>query len=399
MRTPVVLVAGQGDTDEVTGALMHEAGTAVVTHEFDGQVVRRWVSTVKKGVLASAELALELTNGCVSCTTRNDLLILLRRLHRRDDVTRIVVRLAPFLEPEPICWAINQVPVSLGPGFTDGPAARDVQIAAVVTTIDSTAWLGEALGAAELTDGRTLAQVVVGQAEFADVLVLDGPDPTTLEVLRRLAPTARITIGLDRVQQCLHHLEPAARRGRERSPHDPLLAGQPPLNTAGRVSIVEFNATRPFHPRRLHTAVDTLLEGVVRTHGRLFLAHRPDDVMSIESAGGGLLVEHAGTWLAAMSSSELAYVDPQRRALAAVGWDERFGDRHTAMTVLICGAEATDITVALHAALLTDDELARPEEWAGYPDPFGDEHPDPCGEQATDLDGASTQPTRDHGDS
>jgi G3E family GTPase len=213
MRTPVVLVTGQGDTDRVAGALMHAAGTVVVGHDFDGQVVRRWVSNLQHGVLTSAELALELVNGCVSCTTRNDLLVLLRRLHRRTDVTRIVVHLAPWLEPEPICWAIDRVAVSPGPGFIDGPAARDVEIAAVVTTIDSTAWLGEALGADELTDGRTVAQVVVGQAEFADVLVLTGPDPTTLEVLRRLAPTARITVGVDRDQQCLQHLEPDARRG------------------------------------------------------------------------------------------------------------------------------------------------------------------------------------------
>jgi G3E family GTPase len=398
MRTPVVLVTGRGDADGAADALMQAPGTVVVTHDFDGQVVRRWVTNLQHGVLTSAELALELVNGCVSCTTRNDLLILLRRLHRRDDVTRIVVHLAPWLEPEPICRAIHRVPVSPGPGFLDGPASRDVQIAAVMTTIDSITWLGEALGADELTDGRTVAQVVVGQADLADILVLTGPDATTLEVLRRLAPTARITIGLDRVEQCLAHLQRDARRGGERSPHDPLLAGQPPLDPAGPVSIVEFNAARPFHPQRLHSAVDTLLDGVVRTRGRLFLANRPDDVMAIESAGGGLLVEHAGSWLAAMSPSQLAYTDPQRRALAAVGWDARFGDRHTAITILVCGARPADITAALQAALLTDDELARPDLWADYLDPFGDEHTDPCGDPATAIEDVATQPTHDPGE-
>jgi G3E family GTPase len=397
MRTPVVLVTGHGDADGVAEMLLQAPGTVVVTHDFDGQVVRRSVTNLQHGAVVSSELALELSNGCVSCTTRNDLLILLRRLHRRDDVTRIVVHLTPWLEPEPICWSIHHVQVSVGPGYLDGPAARDVQIAAVVTTIDATTWLGEALGTDELTDGRTAAQVVVGQADFADVLVLTGPDATTLDVLRRLAPTARITIGLDRVEQCLAHLQPDARRGAERSPHDPLLAGQPPLDPAGAVSIVEFNAARPFHPQRLHVAVDALLEGVVRTRGRLFLANRPDDVMAIESAGGGLLVEHAGTWLAAMSPSQLAYTDPQRRALAGVGWDQHFGDRYTAMTILVCGAQPADITTALQAALLTDDELARPDQWAGYPDPFGDEHTDPCADSAA-TDDVTTQPTRDPGE-
>jgi G3E family GTPase len=164
MRTPVVVVTGRGDTDGVAGVLMHAAGTVAVGHDFDGQVVRRWVSNLQHGVLTSAELPLELVNVCVSCTTRNDLLVLLRRLHRREDVTRIVVHLAPWLEPEPICWAIHRVSVSPGPGFVDGPAVRDVEIAAVVTTIDSHQWLGEALGGDELTDGRTVVRSGGGRA-------------------------------------------------------------------------------------------------------------------------------------------------------------------------------------------------------------------------------------------
>ena len=81
----------------------------------------------------TSEWPLELKKGCVTCTVRNDLLVLLRRLHRRDDVDRIVVRLMPWLEPEPVCWAINNVRVRVGSGYIDGPAACDVRIDAVVT--------------------------------------------------------------------------------------------------------------------------------------------------------------------------------------------------------------------------------------------------------------------------
>ncbi|MEE9242704.1 MAG: GTP-binding protein, partial [Mycobacterium sp.] len=195
MRTPVVLVAGQGGNDRVAGELLGTPGTLVVGHEYDGQVVRRWVSVVRRGDVSTSEMPLELSNGCAACTMRNDLLILLRRLHRRDDVDRIVVSLAPWMEPEPICYAINKVSVHVGPGYIDGPAARDVVIDAVVTTVDCEEWLGQALGSGELDDGRTVAQVVVGQAEFADALVLNQPEAATLAVLRRLAPLARITVG------------------------------------------------------------------------------------------------------------------------------------------------------------------------------------------------------------
>ena len=127
-------------------------------------------------------------DGCISCTIRNDLLVLLRQLHRRDDVDRIVVHLAPWLEPEPICLATKHVRVRLAEGYVDGPAALDVSVAAVVTCVDTSVWLNQALGDDELDDGRTQAQVVVAQVEFADVAVLNRPHPFVAAVLRRLSP-------------------------------------------------------------------------------------------------------------------------------------------------------------------------------------------------------------------
>ncbi|MBU9766869.1 hypothetical protein FR943_23880 [Mycobacterium sp. TNTM28] len=373
-----MLVAGQGDVDGVADQLSRVPRTALVRHTYDGQVVLRTVSDTG----GTSEMALELAHGCVSCTVRNDLLILLRRLHRRSDVDRIVVILMGWLEPEPVCWAVENIHVHVGPGYIDGPAARDVSIEAVITCIDSLEWLHQALGEDELADGRTVAQVAVGQAEFADMLVLTEPEATTLSVLRRLAPRARLTVGTEQVEMALAHLEPDSRRGRATSPHDPLLAGQPPLDQDGEVGIVEFTARRPFHPQRLHAAIDLLLDGVVRTRGRAWLANRPADVMWIESAGGGLHFHNAGRWLAAMDSGERAYADPERLAMAAIDWDDTFGDRHVSLTVLVCGARPDEITDALGGALLTDEELARPGQWAHYADPFGDWHEDPCEDQA-----------------
>ncbi len=397
MRTPVVVVAGQGDTDAVVGTLLRRAGTMVVEHRFDGHIVRRTMVTLQHGDLITTEEALELAHGCVACTIRNDLLVLLRKLHRRADVHRIVVHLAQWLEPEPICWAINHVRVRIGPGYPDGPAARDVAIAGVVTCVETFEWLTQALGDDELPDGRTVAQVVVGQAEFADLVVLKHPDPVTLAVLRRLAPRARITVGVDRVELALAHLDSESRRGPSEHPHAPLLAGQPPLAADGAVGILEFTARRPFHPERLHAAVDLLLEGVVRTRGRLWLANRDDQVMWLESAGGGLRVASAGKWLAAMTASEVAYVDPERRALADLIWEHRFGDRHISMTILVCGADPVEIVGALNGALLNDDEMACPQKWSRYDDPFGDWHEDPCYE-TPDMTGEFSAHRKSDGD-
>lgn len=389
MRTPAVVVAGQGQSNGVGDALLRTPGTAVISYRVDGHVVVRAVSIRRDGRILVSEWPLEPAGGCVGCTTRSDLLILLRRLHRREDVHRIVIQLAPWLEPEPVCWAIANIDVRVGPGYVDGPASRDISIEAVVTTVDAALWLTQALSDDELDDARTVAQVVVGQAEFADVLVLTEPDARSLAVLRRLSPRSRITVGTDRLATALANLDPAARRGREHNPHEPLLDGEPPLNPDGDVSIVEFNADRPFHPQRLHTAIDELLDGVVRLRGRAWLASQPDAVVWIESAGGGLRVGHAGQWLATMPAGQRAYANAERIARAALQWDDRFGDRHIAMTALVCGADPETITRALRRALLTDTEMERPQDWATYHDPFGDWHEDPC-EDLDRVDDIST---------
>lgn len=380
MRTPVVIVTGQHFTDDVARVLLDKPATALVQHHFDGHVVHRTTALVQRGVTVVADAVLELTNCCVSCTVRDDLLGHLRDLHRRPDVDRIAVRLGPWMEPEPVAFAI-----------TRSAAARDVALSAVVTTVDTATWLSEALGEDELDDGRTAAQVVVGQVEFADVAVLTRPDPETLAVVRRLAPRARVTVGTDRLELALAHLDSDARRGRSDDPHASLLGGQPPLDADGRVGLVEFTSRRPLHPDRLHDALDVLLDGVVRSRGRLWLAGRPDRVMWLESAGGGLRVSNAGKWLVAMTSREAAYVNPERRAMAGLMWDPRHGDRHTSLAVLTCGAQPQDITRALRTAVLTDDEMERPHEWSGYADPFGNWHADPC------VDPVLTTPTEREG--
>ncbi|GAA4488795.1 GTP-binding protein [Rhodococcus olei] len=399
-RTPVVLVSGWSDTADTAASLLTE-GTVLVRHDLDHLregVVRRTVTTAD-GLAETA--VLELAHGCVSCTLREDLLPLLRRLHTRGSVRRIALHLDRRLEPEAVCRAIEDVHVSGVVGQLDGPASRDVRVEAVLTCVDAATWLADATGVDELgdrglaagaDDDRTVAQIVVGQVEFADGLVVggrgvDGWSQARLHaVLTRLAPTAPIDwigdgLGPD-ADGLLARLPADARRGAAADAHEPLLRGQPPLAADCGVSIVEFAAERPFHPQRLHDAVDTLLDGVVTARGRLWLATQPEHVLWLESAGGGLRVGQAGRWLAAMTPAEQDEESALRRALAALRWDERHGDRHTSLVVLACGADPADIDRALQRALVTDDELDREATWASWPDPFADWHEDPCGEQA-----------------
>ncbi|MGW0041585.1 ribosome hibernation factor-recruiting GTPase MRF [Rhodococcus sp. NPDC003348] len=402
-RTPVVLVAGWADT-EATAASLLTAETVLVHHDLDHLregVVRRTV-TGSDGVVDTT--LLELAHGCVSCTLREDLVPLLRRLHARGSVRRIVLQLDRTLEPEAVCEAIEHVHVGGVIGQLDGPASRDVRIEAVLTCVDAATWLDDATGDDDLADrglattaddDRTVAQVVVGQVACADALVVagrgaDGWSQARLHaVLTRLAPTAPIDwIGDDLApdgDRVLARVPSDARRGAVGGAHEPLLRGQPPLATDCGVTLVEFTADRPFHPERLHEAVDVLLDGVVTARGRMWLATQPEHVLWLESAGGGLRVGRAGRWLAAMSTDEQSGADATRRALAALRWDTRHGDRHTSLVVLVHDTDPRAVDRALRHAVLTDAEFGREHAWPTWPDPFGDWHAEPCDEGRSDT--------------
>ncbi|MBB3035867.1 ribosome hibernation factor-recruiting GTPase MRF [Hoyosella altamirensis] len=404
-RTPVVLVCGwQGDSRAVAQALQRE-GTTVVHHdlsEVSTGVVRRTLMTTNGVTPREKTTILELAHGCVSCTLREDLLPLLRRLHTRSRVERIVLLIDPVLEPEALSWAIEHVIVSGMVGHVDGPAGQDIRVDATVTCIDAATWLSDAMSddtldergiVASNDDDRTVAQVVVGQADFADAIVIsgeanDGWEQAKLNaVLARLAPGAPVAWtgpgGNIDAERLLANIPAHSRRGEITDAHSPMLRGEPPLDSDCGVQIVEFSAQRPFHPERLHESIDTLLDGVICTRGRFWVASQPDQVLWMESAGGGLRIAASGLWLDAMTPEQQAEQNPERHAIAALRWDPRFGDRDCSMAVLVHDADPQRITEALQSALLTDEELALGEAvWATWEDPFGQWHEDPCDELA-----------------
>jgi G3E family GTPase len=299
----------------------------------------------------------------VSCTLRLDLLPLLEQLGGR-----VIVHLDPALEPETVCFALR---------------GRDIRVEAVVTVIDRATWSGNATGDATLAehglgaaerDERTVAQVVVGQAEFADALVMIGAggDPMLEAVLDRLCPLApRQDFAALDVPALLAAIPADARRGRFDQAFGSLLYGQPPLEPVHGVSVVHFVERRPFHPMRLHHALDVLLEGVVRTRGRVWVASQPDVAMWLESAGGGLNVGNVGPWLAAVD--DWSGIDAERRVRAAAQWDPYYGDRSQELVVITRSASPEEIAAALRDALVTDEELALIDELE-FADPFAEWH-------------------------
>ncbi len=235
-------------------------------------------------------------------------------------------------------------------------------------------------------DNRAVAEVIVRQIEYPDTVLLWGQAPdsafdtTRLSVLlHRLAPWAtHLCAGPD-----VHERLPLADALRNTRRHDPAapdpiargLEGYPvgvhePVPDCGVVSAL-FTARRPFHPQRLHDALDELSTQAVRGRGHLWLASQPDTVLAWESVGSGLFLSSLGRWLVALPEPLWSEASDQRRLAATLDWDPYYGDRDTRLAFIGGGFDAVDLHSQLTSCLLTDDELAAGEEtWVSLADPF-----------------------------
>lgn len=382
------------------GQLLCAAGTALVEHDLTGVgagVVTRRLSvgapTARElddpdaAVLHGAWTVLELQHACVSCTLREDLLPLLMRLGRDRTLRRIVVLVDPTVEPESVSEALRRVT----PPGEQGSVLEVVDLRAVVAVIDSREWLRTAVTDTTLAerglalspdDRRSIAQISIGQVEFADLVLLSGLCSQSWErlrleaVLARLAPRARRAALSEsataaEVGALLDDLPSTARRGRSDDPDEAVLRGQPPLESDAGVALLHVEERRPFHPERLREAFDVLVNGTVRVRGRLWVATRPEVALWVESAGGRLGIGVVGRWLAASEPEAWDRAGPVRRAEAAVQWDERFGDREQQLTILAHDADPAALRAVVRGALLTDEELGQGEAaWRRWEDPF-----------------------------
>ncbi|HET9116569.1 MAG TPA: GTP-binding protein [Pseudonocardiaceae bacterium] len=385
-RTPVVVVAGlaAAAAQDVADALLDER-TAVVHHDVaqlcDGVLIRR----IRCGA-DDCTTARQLAHGCVSCFLREELLPLLRSLATSADLDRIVLHLDPTMEPETVCWAVEHLKVA------GDPLPDLVKVQAVVTVLDAGNWLADAtsdqgpverLLSAGLDDDRTLAQLVVGQVEFADAIIVAGAAADldtarrTDAVLDRLVPLApRVQATRLDVEALLAAVPANSRRGRVDDAHAVLTHHTHPWHTEHGVGTVLFGTRRPFHPERLHDAVQILLQGVVRVRGRMWVATQPDQALAVESAGGDLRVARAGRWLGALP--DWSNINVERALMASLRWDDQFEDREQALLVIYHAADPEVIVATLDAALITDTELAAGrQQWRTWSDPFGHFHADP----------------------
>ncbi len=389
---PVTVLSGFlgcGKTTLLNHVLANREGmrVAVIVNDMseiniDAQLVRSGGATLSR----TEERLIEMTNGCICCTLREDLLVEVARLAREGRFDYLLIESTGISEPLPVAETFtfeDETGVSL---------ASLARLDTMVTVVDafnfprdlfSTDDLRDRGLAAGEEDERSVVDLLIDQVEFADVLVLNKIDLVTPEevdqleaLLRKLNPDAHIV----RARFGNVPLNAILNTGRfdfERAAQAPgwlkELRGEhtPETEEYGITSFV-YRARRPFHPQRFWDLIHDEWPGVLRSKGVIWLATRMDMCGLWSQAGSACRVEPGGMWRAALPEDELPD-DPEHEAYLAQVWHSQWGDRRQELVLIGQDMDEATLRARLDSCLLTDVEMAAGcEGWLQFPDPFAE---------------------------
>ena len=388
---PVTVLSGflgSGKTTLLNNILTNRDQLKVAVIVNDMSEINIDAALVKNGEASlsrTEETLVEMSNGCICCTLREDLLIEIKRLAEEKRFDYLVIESTGISEPLPVAETFTFEDEN-GESLSDY-ARLDTMVTVVdavhfFDNLDSIAQLkdrGESLGD---DDDRCIVDLLVDQIEFATVIILNKCREVSADDLKK-------------IHSVIHALNPDATCMDANYADVPL---QSVLNTGSfdfdkaseapgwlkemrgehipeteeyGISCINFQSNRPFHPKRFLDVVQSDMTGVYRVKGYFWLATRMEFVGELSIAGKLAEIAPAGKWWAAVPKSQWPIDDEEAMKDIGHHWQDPYGDRRQELVFIGTDIDKDGLTKRIHDCLLTDEEYqAGDAAWQHYEDPI-----------------------------